>query len=168
MFSSADRVVVLNKVLDDLAVYRQLQEKGCVVPPVVAAALEEYKTVKRPGVMCRYCGETLDEDKGQKIRKGTRMCENCYKFYNYFNVLYYGPKRPLATKTRSSYESMLLEVHERQERGCKIPGVAARALVEDKYTVNRLLEGVKKDADIVEARTERSDVSNPSIRRKQC
>ena len=161
LFSSADRAKVLNKILDDLAEYKTLQEAGCKIPPVVAATLEHYKNVERPGLICGYCGKTV-----KAMHKGTRLCEDCYKFYNYFYALYNGPKRPLAVKTRQNYKNMLVEIEGRRDAGLKIPGVAARALVEERHTLKTLKKEVTDDGSTVETRTERGAQVNPSIKRK--
>ena len=162
LFSSADIAKVENKILDDLAVYRQLQSNGCVVPPVVAATLEQFKHVQRPGIICGYCGRKVS-----LLHKGTRQCEDCYKFYNYFGVLYYGPKRPCAVKTRQAYVDMLLDIEERRDAGLKIPGVAVRALQEEQHMlkIHRTKEVTKNDSSM-ETRTERRTETNPSIKRK--
>jgi len=152
----------MNKILDDLAEYKKLQDAGCKIPPVVAATLEQYKDVKRPGIVCGYCGE---EVKSSSDMHNSRQCETCYKFYNYFNVLYYGPKRPDAVRTRRTYRSMLMEIAERRDAGLKIPGVAVGALLEEAYTLKRLKE-VKTNDSSVETRTERVHETNPSIRRR--
>lgn len=160
LFSSADRARVLNKILDDLAEYRALQEAGCKIPPVVAATLEYYRDVERPGLICGYCGQKVKE-----MHKNTRMCEDCYKFYNYFYSLYNRPKRPLAVKTRSTYSDMLIEIEGRRDAGLKIPGVAATALVEEQHMLKKLKE-VTEDCSHMEARTQRNAEANSSIRRK--
>lgn len=162
-FSSADAAKVTNKILDDLSEYRQLQEAGCAIPPVVAEAMEQFKDVERPGNVCGYCGNKTKQFHGR-----TRMCEDCYKFYNYFNVLYYGPKRPLAYKTRQAYANALLEIDSRRGAGLKIPGIAARALQEDAKTLQSLKKGreVLGDEGNMETRAERNPKVNASIRRK--
>lgn len=162
-FSSADVAKVTNKILDDLAEYQQLQEAGCLIPPVVAEAMKQFKDVDRPGNVCGYCG-----NKTKHFHVRTRMCEDCYKFYNYFNVLYYGPKRPLAYKTRQSYISALLEIDSRRGAGLKIPGIAAKALQEDA----KILQRLNKDKEVLdyegsmETRAKRNPKVNASIRRK--
>ena len=167
LFSSADQARVVNKILDDLAEYKALQEAGCKIPPVVAATLEQYKDVKRPGLICGYCGQKV-----KAMHKNMRMCEDCYKLYNYFYALYNGPKRPLAVKTRQTYRDMLVEIECRRDAGLKIPGVAARALVEEQHLLRVLkedaakLKEVTEDDSAVETWTEREPEVNPSIKRK--
>lgn len=149
----SDHAVVLNKVLDDLAAYTDLRCRGCKIPPVVEAALQQFKDVKRPGSVCGYCGEEDRPGEPLEMHNG-RMCEECYRFYNHFNSLYYGPKRPSAVKTRQTYRNMLIEVARRQKAGLKIPGIAATALKED-----------YRDST-VETKTGRISEAHPSIRRR--
>ena len=171
MWNSADAAVVTNKVLDDLAEYRALQERGCMVPPTVEYAMKQFEGTPRPGNVCGYCGESDKPGEPLVMRNG-RQCEECYRFYNHFNVLYYGPKRPGAVKTRQTYTDMLVEIERRRDIGLKIPGIAARALKEEQHLLKKLKEATKakeeaEDDSTVETRTERDVQSNPSIKRRQ-
>ena len=154
VFSSADVAKITRKILSDLDEYRKLQDAGCAIPNVVKKAFVAFEGVDMPDEICAYCGAAAKSHGG--FHAPTRMCEECYSFYNYFNSLRHRPKMPTALGTRQAYDEMLQEISKRSKAGLRVPRAASAALRE---------EGLGSYDEPIEANTARPKV-NASIRRR--
>lgn len=125
-----ERSKYFGKMLDDLRAYAELQQAGFVVPASIAAALKLYAGAQKPEVTCRCCGAA-----GVSLHKSRTICEDCYKFCNKLNTLYYRPKYRGASVTAFAYYELLDEAYARYKKGHKLPGHIMSILKEEKFDV---------------------------------